>query len=116
MDVDMELLRSWIGRQQSLEDTVAEFPVAALDRTRRTWWASETSPASSQRGRPMSSGGPTMRWRSRGTTAAARRIVASSPSGVGERSSRPTTRIGDRRIGSDSMRHIRLSDADSRVG
>jgi 3-methylfumaryl-CoA hydratase len=33
MSVDMELLRSWIGRQESLEDTVSAFPVAALAAT-----------------------------------------------------------------------------------
>jgi hypothetical protein len=47
---------------------------------------------------------------------AARSIVVASPSGVGVRSSSVTTRIGERSTGSDTMRHIRLSEADTRRG
>jgi hypothetical protein len=47
---------------------------------------------------------------------AARSTVASSTSGEGDRSSRPTTSTGERSTGSDSMRQSTLSDADGRSG
>jgi hypothetical protein len=43
-------------------------------------------------------------------------MVASTPSAVGERSSRPKTTTGVRSTGSASILHSKLSAADSRAG